>query len=104
LGSSAGGRPLGVEVTELVDKAPPMAHDGGIEATPLNATLMASCFIIMMAHGGLPRQLLAVDQGVSGEEPLGLLPVLLVESGRILAVAHGYSMAGALLRLLLPLV
>jgi hypothetical protein len=45
--SSAGGRPLGVEVTELVDKALPTPHDGGNEATPPNATLMASCFIIM---------------------------------------------------------
>jgi hypothetical protein len=37
-------------VTEFVDKAPPTAHDGGNEATPPNAMLMASCFIIMMAH------------------------------------------------------
>jgi hypothetical protein len=37
-------------VTELVDKAPPKIDDGGNEATPPNATLMASCFIIMMAH------------------------------------------------------
>jgi hypothetical protein len=37
-------------VTELVDKAPPTPHDGGNEATPLNATLMASCFFIMMAR------------------------------------------------------
>jgi hypothetical protein len=36
-------------VSELVDKAPPMPHDGGNEATPSNATLMASCFIIMTA-------------------------------------------------------
>jgi hypothetical protein len=36
-------------VTKLVDKAPLTAHDGGNEATPLNATLMASCFIIMTA-------------------------------------------------------
>jgi hypothetical protein len=50
LSSSAGGRPLSVEVTELVDKAPPTRHNGGNEATPLNATLMASCFIIMMAR------------------------------------------------------
>jgi hypothetical protein len=41
---------IGIEVTELVDKAPPMAHDGGNEATPPNATLMASCFIIMMTR------------------------------------------------------
>jgi hypothetical protein len=34
-------------VTELIDKAPPMAQDGGNEATPPNTTLMASCFIIM---------------------------------------------------------
>jgi hypothetical protein len=50
LGSSAGGRPLSVEVTELVDKAPPKIDDGGNEATPPNATLMASYFIIMMAR------------------------------------------------------
>jgi hypothetical protein len=37
-------------VTELVDKAPPMADDGGTEATPPNATLMASCFVIMTTH------------------------------------------------------
>jgi hypothetical protein len=37
-------------VTELVDKAPPTPHDGANEATPPNATLMASCFIIMTAH------------------------------------------------------
>jgi hypothetical protein len=34
-------------VTKLIDKAPPIAHDGGNEATLPNATLMASCFIIM---------------------------------------------------------
>jgi hypothetical protein len=37
-------------VTELVDKAPPTAHDGGTEATPPNATLMASYFIILTTH------------------------------------------------------
>jgi hypothetical protein len=37
-------------VTELIDKAPPMAHDKGNEVMPPNATLMASCFIIMTAH------------------------------------------------------
>jgi hypothetical protein len=50
LSSSVGGRPLGVEVTELVDKVSPTAHDGGNEATLPNATLMASCFIIMTAR------------------------------------------------------
>jgi hypothetical protein len=37
-------------VTELIDKAPPTADDGGTEARPLNAMLMASCFIIMMSR------------------------------------------------------
>jgi hypothetical protein len=50
LGSSAGGEPLGIEVTELVDKALLTTDDGGNEATPPNATLMASCFFIMTAR------------------------------------------------------
>jgi hypothetical protein len=37
-------------VTKLVDKAPQTIDDGGNEATPPNATLMASCFIIMTAR------------------------------------------------------
>jgi hypothetical protein len=37
-------------VIELVNKAPLTIDNGGNGATLLNATLMASCFIIMMAH------------------------------------------------------
>jgi hypothetical protein len=41
LGSNAGGRPLDVEVTELVDKVSSTECGGGTEAMLQNATLMA---------------------------------------------------------------
>jgi hypothetical protein len=50
LGSSAGGRPLGVKVIELINKAPLTIDNGGNGATLPNATLMASYFIIMTAR------------------------------------------------------
>jgi hypothetical protein len=37
-------------VTKIVDKVPPMTDDRGREVMSPNATLMASCFIIMMAR------------------------------------------------------
>jgi hypothetical protein len=40
---------LAVDVTELVEKAPPTEWGGGKDAAPLNATFRCSCFIIITA-------------------------------------------------------
>jgi hypothetical protein len=54
-------------------------------------------------HDGFASQVLAVGQGLGGEEPLDLLPLLLLESGRVLAILNGFAPASALLRLDSPL-
>jgi hypothetical protein len=100
-----GGRPLGVDMIELVDKAPPTEWGGGTEEAPPNAMLRAFCFINMAARTLVfASQLLAVGQGLRGEEPLGLMPTLLVDSDHVLTILDGFTPASVLLRLDPPLI
>jgi hypothetical protein len=67
------GRPLSVDVTKLIDKAPPMEWGGGTKAAPPNTTFRAllrfnPAFVRLHQHDdtydGFASQLLAVGQGL----------------------------------------